>query len=517
MAGTFTTRVTIPQVQPEVGGVATYRAPLATAPDVSTGLKEGAQQIAQASSEFGKMLVEQGRHQQIIDSAGAEENIKDQFNQIRVDARQLPGNQQAQYVKDQTTAVGKQMLEDPANAHIRGYLGTRIPQLQGVVLDDARLYGAEQTMRDQKAQNDRLDQKVAANDVAGSYVVGPDGKVIDNPKGTAGPARQQVYGRYDAMFPQNPIMAGALKHDFDIKATEARAQYIARNPDAAHPDLLNNFIEQNRDVITPQMETELHNAQTAAVNEPMRQQEAGWTALRASSIQYQQDFIAKNGHPDMARLEKDAQWKRIQPEDYQRFSGQQYVEPTPKGTLDAFDTAIAGAKSEDDIDAIRFGIESSAANKTMNGRDVPALNVKLQEKLRHLRTEAGPADVTASGGLEDYYTPNANERLRLGGTGGLAEFESAKKKALTIYKSMTFGHPTDPEAYTKAAEAAKKAVPRPTVEGIYGELRNPGAAAKPAAPAPPKPAAVPKPLASYNDDQFRRIAAYVRAHPEALA
>jgi hypothetical protein len=511
MGGNFSTRVTIPQVQPDVGGVAEYHAPLASVPDVSSGLKEGAQQITQATSEFSKMLVEQGRHQQVIDSASAEEDLKDQFNQIRVDARQLPGNQQAQYVKDQTTAVGKRVLEDPNNAHIRGYLGTRIPEIQGVVLDDARLYGAEQTMRDQRAQNDRLDQKVAANDVAGSYVVGPNGKVIDNPKGTAGPARQQVYARYDAMFPLNPIMAGALKHDFDIKATEARAQYIARNPDAAHPDLLNNFIEQNRDVITPQMETELHNAQTAAVNEPMRQQEAGFTALRATSLQYQQDFIAKNGHPDMARLESDAQWKRITPEDYQRLSGQQYFEPTPPGVLASYQTQINNATSEDELVGIKANIGFAAANKVVNGRDAGPLDMLATNRLRHLKSTAGSAETTQTERIRQVFEYNGSSDDMIIHNLNPSALPNAREHAMSIFKAEIAAHPEDPAAYTKAADKALNAVPRPTMESVRKQLMVKPAPAPPAPPAPP-----PKPVARYSDDQHRAIAAYVRAHPEAL-
>jgi hypothetical protein len=505
MGGNFSTRVTIPQMEPEVGGVAEYRAPVARAPDVSSGLEKGAQQIAQVTSEFGKMLIEQGRHQQVIDSASAEESIKDQFNQIRIDARQLPGNQQAAYVKQQTDAVGKQVLQDPNNAHIRGYLGTQIPALQGVVLDDARLYGAEQTMRDQKAQNDRLDQKVAANDVAGSYVVQPDGKIVDGTQAAA--ARAQTYSRYDALHPLNPILSAANKRDFDTKATEARAQYIARNPDAAHPDLLNNFIQQNRDVITPEMETQLHNAQTAAVNEPMRQQEAGFTALRASSLQYQQDFIAKNGHPDMTRLESDAQWKRITPEDYQRFSGQQYVEPTPPGVVAGYETQINNATSEDELTAIRANIGFAAANKVLNGRDAAPLDLLAGERLRHLKTPAGSADKLAADSLDAYYTPTLNEHLITGSIGGTQAFESAKKRAMAIYNAETYGHPTDPAAYAKAAEDAKKAVARPTQEGILKQLTNPTTPAKPGAP---------NPLAGLTDDQLRTLGEKVKANPGLL-
>jgi hypothetical protein len=507
MAGVFTTRVTIPQIQPEVGGVAEYRAPVARAPQVGEGLEQGAKQVSEATSDLGKFLIEQGRHQQIIDSAGAEESLKDQFNQIRVDARQLPGNQQAQYVKDQTTAVGKQILEDPNNAHIRAYLGTRIPELQGVVLDDARLYGAEQTMRDQKAQNDRLDQKVAANDVAGSYVVQPDGKIVDGTQAAA--ARAQTYSRYDALHPLNPILSAANKRDFDTKATEARAQYIARNPDAAHPDLLNNFIQQNRDVITPEMETQLHNAQTAAVNEPMRQQEAGFTALRASSLQYQQDYIAKNGHPDMARLESDAQWKRIQPEDYQRLSGQQYFEPTPPGVLASYQTQINNATSEDELVGIKANIGFAAANKVLNGRDAAPLDLMATNRLRHLKSTAGAADTAQTERIRQVFENNGSSDDMIIHNLNPSALPNAREAAMAIYKAEIAPHPEDPAAYTKAADKALNSVPRPTSKTVIHKLTG--------APSPP-PSAPPAtgPLTSYTDDQLRRLAAQVKAHPELL-
>jgi hypothetical protein len=420
-----------------------------------------------------------------------------------VDARQLPGNQQADYVKQQTTAVGKKILEDPGNAHISGYLRQRIPELQGVIVDDARLYGAEQTLRDQKAQNDALDQKVAANDVAGSYVVAPDGQVVDGTQAAA--ARAQTYARYDALHPLNPILSAANKRDFDTKATLARAQYIARNPDAAHPDLLNNFIQQNRADITPEMETQLHNAQTAAVNEPMRQREAGWTAVRAASMAYQDDYIAKNGHPDMARLESDAQWKRITPEDYQRVSGQQYFEPTPPAVLTNYKTQIDNANSEDELTAIKANIGFAAANKIVNGRDAVPLDLLASQRLQHLKTTAGAADTTQTERIRQFYEFNGSaDDMALHALNSSA-LPNAREAAMAIYKSETAGHPQDPAVYRKAADDAIKAVQRPSSSSAASKLSG--------AP-PPRP--VPPGLSGYTDDQLRKIAETVKKHPELM-
>src|ERR1035441_5770090 len=44
--------------------------------------------------------------------------------------------------------------------------------------------------------------------------------------------------------------------------------------------------------------------------------EMGYKKARADAMQYQSDYIKQNGHPDMARLETDAQHKTIRSEEH---------------------------------------------------------------------------------------------------------------------------------------------------------------------------------------------------------
>jgi hypothetical protein len=352
MGGNFSTRVTIPQVEPEVGGVAEYRAPVARAPDVSSGLEKGAQQVAQVTSEFSKMLIEQGRHQQIIDAAGAEEKVKDQFSQIRVDAQQLPGNQQLDYVKQQTDAVSKQILQDPNNAHIRGYLGQRIPELRGIIVDDARVHAATATMADQKAEMDKLDQKMAANDIAGDYKIGPDGKFVDGPQAAA--ARQQVYNRYDALHPKDTILSDANKRDFDARAAMERAQFIAQNK----PDDLNKYLTSLQGQFSPEQLNNFQRLARDAYEAPYHMAQAQHEA-EAQKARDQIDEMVKNHDPNLYKTAYAAvKAEFISREHFEDVTGTKWKDPavrTDPALMNSYAKDIADDPyrlSEADIAAI---------------------------------------------------------------------------------------------------------------------------------------------------------------------
>lgn len=509
----------IPQIAPTVGVPDSPPRYARTAPQIPSpqgeAIARAGRGLGELTSNLGGILAVQQRHQQILDADTAEEGYKSQMAGVVAQSKQLQGNQQAPFVAEQSNKIAQQMLDDPNNSHIAGYLGTRLPAIGGIFRAQAMEAGIAQTAREHDDQFQQIgknlaaqaapdfqvgtanlarnaqfakpgpyqtqlspaetakfntwvvankvnfdpneqnadydmrgywkdiaskgDNQTAVNSVDGQihfpdtyktpygasfsaeskyatpdnpfkwsgenlvdqrsgqtvYATGQPGgedagkqpAIVDGPGAIA--ARQKMASLAGAFWGNNEFQRNRQMQLFDDSLTMQRAQAIARNPDAAHPDLLNTYLNQNAGKFTPEHESQLLSAQTTAVSAPIRQMEANLSATRASSLSYQDQYIAQNGHPDMARLDSDAQFHRIDATDYQRYTGRNYEMQTPPATLDAYNKQIAQAPDPDELNQIKANIHQAAANKLISGADVPVLENKIDEGAKYFKTEAG--------------------------------------------------------------------------------------------------------------------------------
>jgi hypothetical protein len=191
-----------------------------------------------------------------------------------------------------------------------------------------------------------------------------------------------------------------------------------------------------------------------------RQIDVNYGQARAAAIKYQQDFIAKNGHPDLERLENDAAHSVIEPKDYAGFTGMEFQRPTPQPVLDSWTSQIKNAGSEDEINALRVNIGFAGASKQINGRDVAPLQMMAEQRAKELKTPAGQADIKAKAALEANYYPISREDQRLEARyPGI--FARAKQQAMAAYEADTYGKPSDPAKYQEALQKAMRSVPHP--------------------------------------------------------
>src|SRR5216684_2469372 len=469
------------------------RPPLLYTPETVSPLAEG----LKAAEPLANILAVQVRHKNILDAEKAVEKIKDGFTQATLDSKQLPGDQQAAYVQQKGSEILKQTTEDPANANISEYLLARGPQLLGSIHREAMRAGAAQTAMEHDTQQKLIGSKLAG--IAGSdYTVNQDGSIGEGPESVA--AQTKYASVIDQMWPKNPQMAAMYKEDFQNKLTLERAQALARNPDAAHPALLQDFIKANSGKFTPQQESSLLSAQTTAISAPVRTMEANAAASRLAEIQYQQNYIKQNGQPDMDRLNDKMAHRVIDDKDFRGFTGYDYTVATAPDVLDGWHQRIAAANSEDEINGIQRDIGLAGATRQLDGRSASELNLELRQHLTGIKTPAGQANIRARAAIDaNYYPETRQDRIMEMRQPGA--FARARQQATMAYDAAIYGHPAEaPSFYQKAMEDAVKANPRPSRGG-------PPAARSPMAPGAPP---------AITDDDARKIAAYMKAHPEAM-
>ncbi len=476
------------------------RPPLLNVPEIVNPIAEGlrgAVRAGESLNRIGDILAVQARHKNILDADAAEERYKDQIAKVYADAKQLPGDQWASTVQQQGNEISQKMIGDPANAHISGYLQQRLPAIQGSIYRDALMAGTAQTAREQDTQLKALGTKLAGA-AGGDFGIAQDGSITEGPASVA--ARTKYAGMVDQMWPKNPQAAAFYKQQFEDQATLERAQALARSPDAAHPTLLQDFIKANPGKFTPQQESSLLSAQTTAIGAPVRAMEANAGAARMAAIQYQQNYIKQNGQPDMDRLNNDAAHRVIDDKDFRGFTGYDYTVATAPDVLDGWHQRIASASSEDEINGIQRDIGLAGATRQLDGRSASELNLELHQHLTGIKTPAGQANIRARAAIDSNYYPETRQdrimEMRQPGA-----FARARQQATMAYEAAIYGHPAEaPSFYQKAMEDAVKANPRPSRGGT------------PAA----RPPLAPGPTPAITDDDARKIAAYMKAHPEAM-
>ena len=271
--------VRIPTVDQNVGTPQRDRGP-ALAHDLESPIARGLGIVGQAAQRVGAYSQRAARAQIVLDAADAQEDFQDGAAQIYAQAKQLPGDQWAPTVKQQTDDLAQKILDDPNNQSARFLLAKRLPRLQARIYTEATSAGMVQTAHENDEQLKTLGSKLASQ--AGSaYQVGTDGQVQDAP--VANGPRQQYYNLVDQMWPKNPVMAQGYKTAFENQVVQQRAQAIAIDPNAK-PSTLDSFIKSQPGQFDPEQQLKLRNMAIGAVEAPYHQVTAAHEALSAQAI-----------------------------------------------------------------------------------------------------------------------------------------------------------------------------------------------------------------------------------------
>lgn len=355
----------IPQINPVVGVQDVpprYARGAPQIPDpMSRNLEIAGRGIAEVGNSIGGILAVQQRHQQILDADAAEENFKASMAQTLVNAKQLPGAAWAPTVASQSADLIQKTLEDPANSHIAPYLKARLPAIAGMFHTQALESGAAQTAKEQDDQYNVVTGNLAAQ-VGDNYQVNPDGTIGDGPAAQAARAKNDGFAK--AMWGQNPNMLAVKQQQFDDKAVMQRAQAIARNPDAAHPDLLNTYLNQNAGKFDPQQESQLKSSFDQAVREPIRQAETAH-GLAQVGLKQQLDQMSAAHDPNLvSKAAQAVQDGFLSQEDYRNYAHAKYYDPSAPGVKEFWQNKIT-----DDPFSVSAADISAIDPNTLNGPD----------------------------------------------------------------------------------------------------------------------------------------------------
>ena len=298
----------------------------------------------------------QARHQLLLDADTAETNFKSKLNDAYVNAKTtLPGNQWKQSVTDSAAQLQQQMLDDPANAHIKNFLGTRLPQLTAVVADDANVSGALQTAKDQHDQKKLIGQQLA-NTAGADFAVAPDGTVQDGP--TAQAARAKYQSLTNSFWAKNPDAARNDMQEFEQQVIQQRAQSIAQKGPASQPMLLDRYVAAHGENFDPAQLEHLYNMRTAAVEAPYKASEAAHKSIVAQKIGAL-DQAASTHDPNLAALAGAArQGGWIDDQQYRNYTNTKWRDPgntSDPAVVSAYTNGIGDrpfAYSPADIEAI---------------------------------------------------------------------------------------------------------------------------------------------------------------------
>jgi hypothetical protein len=403
--GGFAKIPAIPQIQPDVQApMEPRRTRLADIPETK-GLGDlipSALGAVRAGADLGQVIQVQNAHKAILDSAQAEENIKNQFNQVRVDSQQLPGDQQAQYVQQHTQDISDKFLSDPANSHISAYMGTRIPALQGLFVRDAQEGGAHATALEHDATNKSLNTQ-GATDAASDFKINPDGSIVDGPRAQA--VRGQVQNRVNAQWGKNPAMANAYMQDFEAKVAPERAQFIAQNqpeligkylagqPGKFTPEQINNFNTIARDALEkPYLDAlAAHKAKSQAVSDDLdKMQSTGTPGLQPAA------FAAKRaGFVSAERYEELTNIKWQDPK-AQSAPGlvDGYKAMIDKDPYSVSEATVGGISSDDISPNDRRGLQAYRANALADAKT--GLGAQFLRSMQSIREAMRPGMATTN-------------------------------------------------------------------------------------------------------------------------
>lgn len=399
----------------------------------------------------------QARHQAVLDGDKAEDNFKAALTGSFVKAKtELPGNQWAQSVQNEGSDLMAKMQGDPANAHIAGYLKSRLPALLNVMTYQARDAGVVATAKEHADQADAL-QGSLATQAAGDWVIKPDGSFGDGPVASAIAKKNASIG--DALWGKYPAARAQFIANYQAKLTKARGQMIASD----HPEQMGAFLKANAGAFTGDEKL----GYLGKANESFRMAQSTIDArkdqLRADELNYQASYIKQNGAPDMARLSTAAQLEHITNGDFRGFTGRDYQMPSDPATLTNYNHAIDSAPSLDALESIKANARSAADHKLLSGADIPVLDDRVDKRIEFIKTTVGKTDLDVRNMLKRIYYPyTAHDRSLSARYPGI--FEQAHAQALGAYESATFGKPSDPAVYWQAYEKATKSFPRPGVD-----------------------------------------------------
>lgn len=313
----------IPQIEQNVS---TPRGPgpaLSNPPRGLTAVGALAPAVADTGNELSSILALQAKHQQILDSATAEEKAKSDLSQQMVDIKtNQPPQQWASKFKEFADDYQEKTIGDPANAHIADYLKLRLPQLTGLMATDALESGAVATAQQQHALAEALG-KQKAQEAAPDYKFLPESFTIKNGPG-ADAARAQMLGIYKSIYGGRPDMLNAMMANWDREVTVERGKAIAMDTKSA-PGLMDAFAKSNN--FTPEQQVELRNMRISAIEAPYHAVTAAHEAAKGEAITTL-DQMAHNHDPSIATVAYQQKLAgNLTAEEYENYTHSKWRDP----------------------------------------------------------------------------------------------------------------------------------------------------------------------------------------------
>jgi hypothetical protein len=320
---------------------------------------------------------------------------------------------------------------------------------------------------------------------------------------TDGPLAQAAEERYkstvDALYGKNPAIVSDLMATYQQQKLEKRLQAVAEKD----PTNIGSFIAAlPPGAIDGNQIQAAYSHANEAMALPQRQLDAAHANLRANEVTYQQQYIAKNGQPDVQRANDASKFNKWEAGDYRSIMGRDYEMETPPAVKALYDKQVGDLKSVDEAEQLKNNLHAAGAFKEMNGGDVQQYLGKVDEQIKQIKTPAGQAKILAEEALKDYYRP-ANFRETFGEHRNA--LEGAYSNALANFRAAILSHPDDANAIWDDVRKMKTAYPRPT-------LAMPATAA----PTPrPTPTPTPTPVDDATKAAFKAWF-MTHHHPEAL-
>lgn len=394
------------------------RIPYAQAPRLISPLGEAGSRIEEEGKQLGNILALQGRQKQVLDSAQADEDLKSQFGQVFEDARTMPGDQQAQYVKDNTQKIADAMLKDPNNAHIAPFLQKRIPMLQGLYIGEAQRSGAAATMQAHTEQLKSLNTN-SANDIARQF----DPATFQDTTG-ATLARNQADARIDQTWPNDPMKQAAFKQDLENKIAPARAQYIAQN----QPEAIDKYLKSTN---YPFSAEQIQNFQTISRNAIEKPYHDAQAAHDATVAQTNTDLnkLAQDKSPDLYQQAYAASKAGyITHERFEDLTNTKWQ--GPKAVSDPSTMAFWQKKIQTDPTSVSTADISAIDKDTISPGDRATLRASLDDTMKGVKQGMTAQYLRSRSAIREALTPSImvnpeNTRMRI--EGALSDLDAAYK------------------------------------------------------------------------------------------
>ncbi|MGC2303516.1 hypothetical protein [Candidatus Binatus sp.] len=291
---------------------------------------------------------------------------------------------------------------DPANRTIAPQLAL---STRAHVADQMQSFPAEATERVYHDLDFKFNQQTsaAAAMIGQNYTVKgadtPNPTFVLNGDGLA--AMQRQAAAIDQAYPPNarPMENQYYRNLLAQKAAFQTGVSIATNP--ANSALIDSYIKQHAEVLTPEQQITLQNQATATMRRPAEEQNARNANLDASlTAKYLQQV--KNGNLDVAGITDDAAHQRISGPNFQRVTGYQYVPPGDPSSIADMSEQIKSAKSDDQLIALEGAIQGQS-DKAVYGKGAIDLTKQIEIQRQQIKSGAGKAKADGQDAIDDYF------------------------------------------------------------------------------------------------------------------